>query len=107
MSELLTPHQAAKRLQISEKTLKRHVDAQELAAIHIGQGRVKRRLRFDPADLEAFKQRQKAQARELIGSPPWQSSKNRTHRTSIMNSNSKVTAFAVLREKLRERERKK
>ena len=55
MTELLTPHQAAERLQISERTLMEHVKAQDLDAIHIGRGRVRRRLRFDPADLEAFK----------------------------------------------------
>ena len=67
MTELLTPQQAAERLRICQRTLLEHVKAQELDAIHVGHGRVRRRLRFDPADLEAFNERRKAEARELMG----------------------------------------
>ena len=105
MTELLTPHQAAERLQISERTLMEHVKAQNLDAIHIGRGRVRRRLRFDPADLEAFKLRQKARARELIGEPlQCQYSNTPRRRSTTTPSNLKVANFMVLRAKLRSRQ---
>jgi excisionase family DNA binding protein len=50
MTDLLTPREAAERLGICQRTLIEHVKAQELDAIHIGR-RVRRCLRFDPADL--------------------------------------------------------
>jgi excisionase family DNA binding protein len=104
MTELLTPHQAAERLQISERTLMEHVKAQDLAAIHIGRGRLRRRLRFDPADLKAFSERRKAETRELTGGAlQCQSLSTPRRRSTTMLSNTKVANFMALRAKLRDR----
>ena len=57
MTDFLTLQQAARRLRICQRTLLEHVKARELDATHVGRGRLRRRLRFDPADLEAFNER--------------------------------------------------
>jgi hypothetical protein len=105
MADLLTPKEAAARLRICPRTLLEHVKAMELDAIHIGHGRLRRRLRFDPADLEAFNQRRKAEARELIGEQSCRSTSTKRRRSIITTSNAKVVGFMELRERLRSRQR--
>lgn len=63
MPELLKPAEAAKYLAIGEKLLKWHVERGELLAVDVGRGVKKRRLRYDPADLDAFKSKRKTSAR--------------------------------------------
>lgn len=63
MPELLKPAEAAKYLAIGEKLLKWHVERGDLLAVDVGRGVKKRRLRYDPADLEAFKAKRKTSAR--------------------------------------------
>jgi hypothetical protein len=59
MPDLLKPADAAKRLGICEKLLRRHVDAGDLLAVDVGRGATKRRLRYDPVDLDAFEEKRK------------------------------------------------
>jgi excisionase family DNA binding protein len=99
---LLTVKQAAEWLQISERTLREHVVAQDLPAIPVGQGRVSRRLRFDPADLAAFAERRKAELRGGLNA--CRSTATAKRRISTTTSNTKVVGFAVLREKFRSRQ---
>ena len=91
---LLTPQQAARRLCICQRTLLEHVKAQELDAIHVGRGRLRRRLRFDPADLDAFNERRKAEARQLIGGQgPCQSTSTKNRRSTTLTSNTSFYHF--------------
>jgi excisionase family DNA binding protein len=94
MSDLLTLRETAERLRISERTVREHVKALELDAIHIGRGLKHRRLRFDPADLDAFSARQKVKARAFIEeSKPCRSLSAKTRRSSGTNSKSEVVGF--------------
>lgn len=82
MPDLLKPAEAAKFLGVCEKILVRHVDAGDLPAIDVGRGAKKRRLRYDPADLEAFKEKRKTSGKAC------QSGKAKTAFTrSILKSN--------------------
>jgi excisionase family DNA binding protein len=100
MADLLTPKEAAERLRICPRTLLEHVKAMELDAIHIGHGRLRRRLRFDPADLEAFNERRKAEARELIGEQSCRSTSTKKRPSTTTTSSTRVIGFMKLRERL-------
>lgn len=52
--QLLTPAEAAARLRISRRTLDGHVASGGLRYISVGLGLKRRRMRFDPADLDRF-----------------------------------------------------
>ena len=97
MADLLTLREAAERLHISERTVREHVKAHDLDAIHIGRGLKNRRLRFDPADLEAFNARQKERARAFIEEKPCRSLRGKVRRSSGTSSNSKVVGFLEAR----------
>ncbi|WP_424974841.1 helix-turn-helix domain-containing protein [Methylobacterium brachiatum] len=58
-SDLLTPSEAAARLRISRRTLDGHVASGGIRYISVGLGLKRKRIRFDPADLESFLERQK------------------------------------------------
>ncbi len=105
MTALLTPAEAAERLQISERTLMAHVDAQDLAAIHVGRGRLRRRLRFDPADLAAFNERRKVEAEAFTRGPACRSTNTKARRSGTMTSSIGVSDFMARRERLRGRQR--
>lgn len=79
---LLKPAEAAEYLGICEKILVRHVDAGDLLAVDVGRGAKKRRLRYDPADLDAFIAKRKSAARECQSG-----NKKTAFINSISNSN--------------------
>ena len=58
-SDLLTPVEAAASLRISRRTLDGHVASGAIRYVSVGLGAKRRRIRFDPADLESFRDRQK------------------------------------------------
>ena len=97
MSDLLTLRETAERLHISERTVREHVDAHELDAIHIGRGLKHRRLRFDPADIEAFNARQKEKARAFIQEKPCSISA-KLRRSTGTSSKSTIVGFLEARE---------
>ncbi|WP_425540661.1 helix-turn-helix domain-containing protein [Rhodoblastus acidophilus] len=90
MNQLLTLQEAAERLRICERSLRAFVDAGEIAYIDLARPHSKRRrMVFDPADLEAF-----ATERRRKACP---SSSGKTPRISGMNSAFKALDFAALR----------
>ncbi len=58
-SDLLTPDEAAARLRISRRTLDGHVASGAIRYVSVGLGLKRSRKRFDPADLETFRESQK------------------------------------------------
>lgn len=79
---LLKPAEAAEYLGICEKILVRHVNAGDLLAVDVGRGAKKRRLRYDPADLDTFIAKRKSAARECQSG-----NKKTAFINSISNSN--------------------
>jgi len=92
MNQLLTLQEAAQRLRMCERSLRACVDAGEIAYINLARPQAKkRRLVFDPADLEAFTAERRRKT--------CPSSSGKTPPISNMNSNFKVFDFEALREK--------
>jgi hypothetical protein len=85
---LLSPRQAAARLAISEALLRRHVDAGEIPYILLGRGEKRRKIGFDPADLDAFVDQRKQRA--------CPSTAPRARRSGTSISGSVVVAFTAL-----------
>jgi hypothetical protein len=50
---------AARRLDMSETTLRGHVRAGDIAYVAIGLGKKRKRIKFTPDDIEAFKREQR------------------------------------------------
>jgi hypothetical protein len=80
---LLTPKQAAQRLQVSIETLRGFVNDGALAFINMGRGAKKKRMAFDPIDIEEFLRNRK---RRLAPCPPSTGRKARNSITSISGS---------------------
>src|SRR5829696_7778156 len=55
----LTIRQAAARLAVSERTVRKLVDSGTLPYRDVGEGRERRAVRVAPADIEAFEQRRR------------------------------------------------
>ena len=86
---LLTPEEAAERLNMSKKTLMEHVKAGRLRFINIGTLR-RRRYRFTAKNLATFIENQKV--REAPACPSIRAQKARS---TAMISNSTVIAFTA------------
>lgn len=56
---LLTPDEAAKALGMSRRTLDEHTRNGEISYINIGRGLKRKRAKYDPVDLERFKERRR------------------------------------------------
>lgn len=94
-AHLLTLKEAAADLKISSRTLREHIELNELEAIRIGQGQKRPRLRIDPADLAAFKlKRKKARPCSTATAP-------RPRKSGTRNSGSAIVSFADRLAKLR------
>ncbi|SDO56190.1 DNA binding domain-containing protein, excisionase family [Methylobacterium phyllostachyos] len=57
--DLLTADEAAELLRISRRTLDGHVARGDIAYISVGLGEKRTRKRFDPADIDRFRERQR------------------------------------------------
>ena len=58
-SDLLTADEAAKLLRIGRRTFDGHVARGDIAYIAVGLGLQRVRKRFDPADIDRFRERQR------------------------------------------------
>ncbi|MBY5689379.1 helix-turn-helix domain-containing protein [Rhizobium leguminosarum] len=99
MSEqLLTPQQAAEILTISVKLLRAHVKAGDIAFIAKGTGVKRRKMAFDPADVQEFIDRRRTRKCQSSNMPKAPIGKS--------NSISTVIPFEALqRPKARKRQR--
>jgi hypothetical protein len=88
---LRTPHEAARKLRISMKTLKGHVLSGALRYIAIGHGRERPRRMFTDADLDEFVANQKRK------DVPCPSDATRARRSGNTISKSEIIAFSALR----------
>jgi hypothetical protein len=88
---LFTLKEAAAKLNMSEKTAMAHVRAGRLRFINIANGKVRKRYRFTPKNLETFIQNQKV--KEV---PPCQSISVKAPHSIATTSNSTVVAFSAL-----------
>lgn len=59
---LLTPDEAARELAVSQKQLKALTGAGKIRYINIGLGRKRETRRYDPADIERFKEARRCQS---------------------------------------------
>lgn len=62
MTALLSPPEAARELCISEKQLRALTCAGRIRYVNIGLGEKREARRYDPADLEAFREARKCQS---------------------------------------------
>lgn len=58
-TDLLTADEAAKMLRIGRRTFDGHVARGDIAYIAVGMGEKRIRKRFDPADIDQFRNRQR------------------------------------------------
>jgi len=63
---LLTPEQAASELAISTRQLRDLTVSGEIRYINIGNGSVRETRRYDPADIEDFKNRRKSFGKQPV-----------------------------------------
>jgi excisionase family DNA binding protein len=87
MSALLSADEAAEQLQMSTKTLRRHVKDGTIGYIVTGRGFQRQRIAFDPVDIEAFKSERRRR------SPPCQSTAPRVTPSTTSTSKSVVIGF--------------
>ncbi|WP_082025600.1 helix-turn-helix domain-containing protein [Methyloceanibacter caenitepidi] len=87
---LLTPSEAAARLNVSRKTLDAHVKAGELLFINVGRGSNKPRRRFTESDLADFIEARRE--REI----PCRSTDRKARRSTTTTSKCEVVAFTAL-----------
>jgi excisionase family DNA binding protein len=90
---LLKPKEAAERLGCSIKTLLRHAKDGSIRYINVGKGLQKLHRRFDPTDIEDFKDKRRRQEVSLC-----QSTSARTRRTTTSTSKCEVIGFTALRD---------
>ena len=93
MNDLLSPDQAAAKLDISTKTLREHVRAGEIAFIPTGRGEKRMRMKFDERDILEFIERRRKRLCPSISQP-------KAH-TTTTTSSSKVIGFTARLEQLR------
>jgi excisionase family DNA binding protein len=97
MSDLLTTEQAAQELGVSAEQIRRYVKDGELHPINVGRTGKRKRLRFEPTDIESFKQH-----RKVTGTPTWQPSTNRRGAKSTRpTSGLTAVSFLAQQEQLR------
>lgn len=87
---LLTPKEAAERLHVSTKTLMGFVDDGNLQYRNMGRGKIKRRIAFTEADIDAFI------ASRAQRDVPCRSTRPKSPRSTNMTSNSKIVGFTAL-----------
>jgi hypothetical protein len=77
---LLGVGQAARKLDVSTTTFLGHVKDGDIPWISVGRGKIRMRRKFDPRDIENFKQ-----SRKIIGEPGCRSTKgkDKIHTPSI------------------------
>jgi excisionase family DNA binding protein len=90
MTELLSPREAAKALNISVDTLRDHVAQGSIRYVQIGASKRRPRKAFTPGDLEEFITNQTRRSAALCPS-----TKIRARHSGSMTSSAEVVAFAA------------